>query len=619
VRKPEQVAAERRNGVQTYLRWFELKTCLDAVRGHSSAMWQGRHLWAHPSFISSGPIIEDFTVVNFGTSDLAIPGNDRHRIHVFVTSPVELAEVRIYDGEELMRRFVVKGKSFERTFDNFHDRQHNYIVTATDKQGGRAVSWFRGTSVQEYSFTRCSDNFNTMCLGKWCASRIKPLRGIEDYIRQTSLGFLPMIVVEQPDGSAGRPEDTIRFAVRQRIVQSGRFGSVVDHELRSCYPLTASANWNKAVIEPTRPIETFEGVVRVTRFCPRADGVLVHLIEGNLRIKKDLKLRQRSSVPFSAAVMHGVGFDNFCIMEQNGNVRRRSLVPEEGRDSYYEWGDIGKRRYAGAYPAMGGSVAVVPLSGPFRYFVRRMSGKQDEAAGYFAAGLFEDGVTLKAGQTVQYRLLTVHSKRCPEPDDGFISDLYDKLGLDGTPGYGVSCARGEVVDTAFALRLRAAGGGVCARISEAKLPLDLPAYVEGLNPRWHAGIWYKGEQTLVIPEWTLDATFDRYVVRRPRKFTDAVVRFPVSKDGVGMLQIDTEIGDKEVYIGNLLVCDRPEVWLSLEDDRPGRQKFVAHNPTDSEITCKVRPGPGFDLLPKFERTITLAPGSSLDVEIGARE
>ena len=52
-------------------------------------------------------------------------------------------------------------------------------------------------------------------------------------------------------------------------------------------------------------------------------------------------------------------------------------------------------------------------------------------------------------------------------------------------------------------------------------------------------------------------------------------------DGTGFLQIDTDVGDKDLFIGNPLVCEQPDVSLTLVDVRPGRAAFVAHNPTDA--------------------------------------
>ena len=82
------------------------------------------------------------------------------------------------------------------------------------------------------------------------------------------------------------------------------------------------------------------------------------------------------------------------------------------------------------------------------------------------------------------------------------------------------------------------------------------------------------------------------------------------------LQIDTEVGPKDLFMGNLLVSDSPQVRLTLVDTRPGKAAFVAHNPTDKEIRCRVKPGPGFTLLGDFDKAVTVPPGSSVEVRVG---
>ena len=110
----------------------------------------------------------------------------------------------------------------------------------------------------------------------------------------------------------------------------------------------------------------------------------------------------------------------------------------------------------------------------------------------------------------------------------------------------------------------------------------------------------------------------RDTVHKRRAVKDEIHHVPVMDDGTGFRQIDTSVGDKVVYIGNLLVSDRPDVRLTLVDTRPRRAAFVVHNPTDEAITCEVRPGPGFALLADFRKSVTVPAGASLRVKVAAR-
>ena len=107
-------------------------------------------------------------------------------------------------------------------------------------------------------------------------------------------------------------------------------------------------------------------------------------------------------------------------------------------------------------------------------------------------------------------------------------------------------------------------------------------------------------------------------VRRRRPGRDVIHHFPVMDDGVGMLQIDTAVGDKDVFIGNLLVCDQSELCLTLVDWRPGKAGLAVHNATDQELTCAVRPGPGFTLLGPFEIEVRVPAGATVVQPIPGR-
>ncbi|PIY40558.1 MAG: hypothetical protein COZ05_17290, partial [Armatimonadetes bacterium CG_4_10_14_3_um_filter_59_10] len=108
---------------------------------------------------------------------------------------------------------------------------------------------------------------------------------------------------------------------------------------------------------------------------------------------------------------------------------------------------------------------------------------------------------------------------------------------------------------------------------------------------------------------------ERYVERRQRQEADPLLHIPVLADGTGILQIDTDFGDKDIFVGNLLVCDNAELCLTLTDTRPGKAAFVAHNPTDELIACTVKPAPGFTHVGSFAKAVEVPAGSSVEVSI----
>ena len=78
--------------------------------------------------------------------------------------------------------------------------------------------------------------------------------------------------------------------------------------------------------------------------------------------------------------------------------------------------------------------------------------------------------------------------------------------------------------------------------------------------------------------------------------------------------MDTDKQDADVFIGNLLVSDQPEVFITVIKVAKGKCEFEINNPTDRRITCTVRPAKGFDLTGRWERKLTL-PAGNMQVHI----
>ena len=95
-----------------------------------------------------------------------------------------------------------------------------------------------------------------------------------------------------------------------------------------------------------------------------------------------------------------------------------------------------------------------------------------------------------------------------------------------------------------------------------------------------------------------------------RERIDELQRIPVGDDGTAILQINTDLDDHDLFIGNLLAADNKDIHLHLLDTRPGKFTLEAHNPTDAPVSCTIRAAPGLELLGDFSRKITVPAGSS---------
>jgi hypothetical protein len=146
----------------------------------------------------------------------------------------------------------------------------------------------------------------------------------------------------------------------------------------------------------------------------------------------------------------------------------------------------------------------------------------------------------------------------------------------------VVASNGKVLDSVFALTVEAKDhyfGGV---ISKAELPNDLPIMVKGLNGNWDAGIYDRksGEfRRIGIFEATAYVTLD----------------------------ISSE---RDIFIGNLLVCDNLQVKLAVTKINKDGIEFEAHNPTDQLAPITIRSSKRLGLFPVVMKQCVLNPGES---------
>ncbi|MDP6361321.1 MAG: hypothetical protein QF473_39785, partial [Planctomycetota bacterium] len=106
----------------------------------------------------------------------------------------------------------------------------------------------------------------------------------------------------------------------------------------------------------------------------------------------------------------------------------------------------------------------------------------------------------------------------------------------------------------------------------------------------------------------------QYVQLRAKR--DEIIRFGMFDGGTGYLQIDLESGDRDVFIGNLVTCDREDFFLTFHRPyRTGEASVEVHNPTDQTAKVRLKPGRGFDLLGDFAVDVEVTGGASVMVKL----
>lgn len=584
--------------VQSYVGWFNLKDIISSFA--HLPRYQERIIYQRPHFISSGPLINSFLVVNFGTSDLAIPENDRLRMFINIASKKGIKEIKVFDKGNLYRRFLLSGeKEWSITMDGFHDKNHSFILFVKDIDNKIALSSDRSTHVQELLLVRCSDNLNTYTSGKFKAVPVFAVRGIENYIDRQAEAFS---YITQIPGII----ETKRPAVEQLLTFVSRFGYIKTDILNYYYPETAYPNWNRTDIpELAKLQDKFDRKIKVTFFTPWADGTVVYLIEGEINVLQDIKLTKEEIPIFTGNWVKEA--NTYIVSYKDGNYFVETIKPwsiKSLSDS------LNNAFYVANIGAEGGSRAIIPLTENLYY-----KGLPSESLTHYLGIYLNLGKKeLKKGEKIIYKYLVLYTPPQSPANNSFVEEVINKMGFKGKTEYDLTSKAGKIKSTEFILKIKAENYGFYGKITQCKLPLQLPVLIEGLNERWPAGIWYKSKNQLFLPVWKMDKVFNRYSTRQEFVLENPIFRFGVF-DGMGMLQVDTETDDKEIYIGNLIICDNPEVFLEIEEIKQGKLKIFINNPTDKSIKVKIKPGPGFTLIGDFTKEVIIPEGGFTRIEI----
>jgi hypothetical protein len=69
----------------------------------------------------------------------------------------------------------------------------------------------------------------------------------------------------------------------------------------------------------------------------------------------------------------------------------------------------------------------------------------------------------------------------------------------------------------------------------------------------------------------------------------------------------------EAFLGHPIICDAPDLWLTLVEADAQHLLVVAHNPTAQPIKAHIRKAKGFDLGPALDTTVTVPAEQSVTV------
>ncbi|MDP6119293.1 MAG: hypothetical protein QGF00_29170 [Planctomycetota bacterium] len=563
------------------------------------------------TYVTNGPRIDEWRSSGF---DFAGGWWDwtRYRwfIKMAVSSEAGIKEVRVMNGQRLIRRFLAGGaKRFEHTLVMSHNDMNNLIMIATDGAGRQAISDEEWGKNQLFQLTWCSDRNNIpggysglpapkSASGSTAGNYSAP--GVEKSGFRESLaigvnmdrsrlpGFdgqpyrvahvTPAPVVLSAEGSEGASRsarDIGRDISSPDVaIMTARCRLAYDRSIKKVHP------WLKG---PLSPMQFFHVDMRYVTFSHAGHLPAPVILEGRIKFLRDVSFK-KSGRPIGVRILTMstnnplAGYDTAVIMHsRTGNlVTRISYVGEPTSGAQ---GAFNRGAYAYFYPGPFGSVGVMSLDDDlsFRYYNR-----------YLFVGYDMRGKSIKAGDELEYRVLVFTSGFDELPSTRLPEALRNQLGMNekGDVGYTVKTEHGSVTSRQYILRIDGKGAGFAGEITlPPRFPASLPVVIEKLNDRWTSVLYDRKAKKL-----------------RPLGMHDNKAychRAPTERSG-------------RIFIGHPFTLNRPEMFLSVVQTREAELTMQIHNPTDKAASVRVTRSPFFDFVNCTDSDVEIEAGRSAE-------
>jgi len=550
-------------------------------------------------------------------------------LNLTVTSEHGLKEVRLMDGERVIRRYLPGGEnSFEIETGVSLEHQRQIWVHAFDSRGGEAFTRALNSNAWLMRETQCGDRNNqlfgsrqyrddgtlyfhgytgtnaTPSKGPW-NGKVRPV-GAFIFDKELGLGstafdggpegepslwlgpevwwggkkpkwgqngkhapgWFSQLVTDREGGPHIRPE---------RIVASADVLSA-DMVLDGVFPVN-----DKPVIhvwytmQPVLPAETIKTNVVKTLYLCKVEGVNMYLVEQTVEALKDIPIGEDRDWGIKLGKVGG-GARLEGAARKLGD-KPMNTNPASGKFTFRK-GD-----YVGFYGDPFGSLAVYNIGDPLI-----LEGDPKN----YSIHLPSEGDVIPKGTVYKMRLLLAGMNN-QTPDPVALTEQLQQqygLGVEGT-GYTVQLDAGTVVGNEYELQMRANSMGQVAFSIDGldELAGNLGAKIHGLNANWTACLQRGG-----------DAPDVRVV--------------PVTGQGVGYAVLQAELEERPVFIGHPYTASNSDAVLGLSRTTDHRSWVLeVHNPTDQPMSVAVRTADAW-LGPVVEQTFELEPGSSQIHEIG---
>ena len=551
---PAQVAAAASAGFQQIMPGWALPQAIDYFR------FAFPHYFEAPFryYISEGPVLEGWSLLNkdLGPAEL---GRDHFRLGIGLKSAQPIAEVKLYNGFDLVGRWTPKTPEFRTEVDGFHDSQRDFLLMAQDAAGKRVLSPGIKTTTRNRR-QRCSDRQN------W-------LGGVWIYTGWT-LNGLPSIDISIKEGSIPQVPifDYPFFSNHVQIADA-------DLSYRYVDKMGMEVGGDGKATFAVCPSEWIEGSVRSTYFTSlKRDDFSVMQLDVDVKLRQDIIPKITSKV-----------YPSITSARENNNLL---ILPEKPVDALAQIIDPKTHKAAPGNPA--NAVSELPIGSYAGGLVPLTAGLRVDGRTIGFAAMPADTSVLPAGRSwhAKYLLLRANSFHWRNSNGSFPADaLAEKaltqMGFRGEPPYTFQLTCGKLDKLAYIADFTTDKGsiaGTCKNDRGDMLLYDVPLRMSGLNGRCATVLWRSDSPTLVY--------FGCF-------------------NGQGYVTFNA---DKAVdfYAGNVAECNSdlfvsPVVWNSKE------AWFRVNNPTDRDIVTEFSTPAAIKNFKPVRKTITVPAGASLDI------
>ena len=578
-------------------------------------------------FTSTGPLILRWPAcVRVSTlgAEPFVTGRSVMTAPLYVTAEKGLKEVRIYDGQNLYRRFMLHGEqTFAKVLYLESSIQRNLVLVADDMAGGQAVSfarrsWKDGSRAPVF----CSDRFND-CAHMLMARGPYPMTVLRTP-EMSDAGFTwdggPRGILTPIDFEGSNPRlDTdggqingdqynqtplLEFADEGAVAVRSVRDELIDPRVRPVNPwntygpraASRGMDFQLSYVEFDRPSVAVPAVGWAAP--PSQDGCNAALFRGQLRFNAPIKinglrlLRNWNWIP--GLDLHvAVGRRQRVVQDMALPAMRtqRGAAPAPGVRF-----KLGRGDWFGFYsPVTGNSQLFVNRGKPIEL---RLAEQQD---GEWLSLWALQPRRASAGMTYDYELFSIG---CPldvaATDAQTFADAVTYLARPE----GLRLTRGWRVHRTGPLELRADDGAVHVSVPRPTdaTHLTLPVIVDGLNRHWSAGLWQ----------------LNGYVKGDYGGGANRYRAVGLDLDGRAYVPLYPDLAnDTEVEIGHPIVADGRGTDLFIQVTalsggtaaHPAYKWYVdVNNPLDHAVTATLRRSmdlPGFSFR---TQDVTLAPG-----------